>query len=105
MLKAFKVTSVIVLNHKHLYNDLLLAGVSKSVQIKFLPKNKGARKRSRAIRKNIRGLCIGEYFYGNRSSLGYPHSLVIKWSDIVIYNIGDFSFTSIDPSKSFEMRV
>ncbi|XP_010436831.1 PREDICTED: protein CLP1 homolog 5-like [Camelina sativa] len=97
-IRTFNATVVIVLGQEEkVVNDLKKDLKFRNIQFWNLEKSAGVFTRSSDFRKKLRNCYIQNYFYGVTNDLTV-YTKTVKFSDVQVYQIGDFPETSSSTS-------
>ncbi|KAL1920289.1 uncharacterized protein VTP21DRAFT_1435 [Calcarisporiella thermophila] len=101
IIQSFMVTTLLVLGHERLYSDMLnIYKDNSTLQVVKLAKSGGVVQREPAFLRQAKMAKIKEYFYGTPKSELSPYSVILHFSDVVIYRVGG---GSLAPSSALPL--
>ncbi|KAG0189240.1 Cleavage polyadenylation factor subunit clp1 [Apophysomyces sp. BC1034] len=89
-IEEFAVNVVVVLGHERLYSDMtkILKG-RENVSVVKLAKSGGVVERDRQFKLQLQRSKIQEYFYGTPKCELSPYSMLVNYSDISVWRVGE----------------
>ncbi|KAI8060129.1 Pre-mRNA cleavage complex II protein Clp1-domain-containing protein [Gongronella butleri] len=102
MVDVFAVNVVIVLGHERLYSDMTRIYKDRNdISVVKLHKSGGVVERERAYMMQLQRTKIQEYFYGTPKLELSPYSMLINFSDLNIWRVGE----AVAPSSALPLGM